>query len=123
MIKGQVTADREAVIPLAVQGVGGDEVDIEAVLDTGFTDFLTLSPTSIAQLGLLLRERAEYTLADGSKVWFNVYRAVAVWDGHDRDVLILEADGGPLVGMSLLYGHEVHLQVVDGGDVTIQALP
>jgi hypothetical protein len=38
-------------------------------------------------------------------------------------VLVLAADGGPLVGLSLLYGHRVTLDVVDGGRVSIEALP
>jgi hypothetical protein len=33
------------------------------------------------------------------------------------------AETDPLVGMGLLYGHEVRIQAVDGGTVTIEALP
>ena len=36
-------------------------------------------------------------------------------------MLVLQADGGPLVGMSLLYGNRVMLEVVDNGDVTIDS--
>jgi hypothetical protein len=49
--------------------------------------------------------------------------AVVSWDGQDRNVMVLEANGGPLLGMSLLYGSRVTLDVVDGGPVTIQTLP
>jgi hypothetical protein len=38
-------------------------------------------------------------------------------------VLVLQADGGPLVGMSLLYGSRMTLDIVDDGDVIIDALP
>lgn len=41
-------------------------------------------------------------------------------DGQERAVLVLSADGGPLVGMATLYGHDVFLHVVDGGRVTVQ---
>ena len=37
--------------------------------------------------------------------------------------MLLDADGGPLVGMSLLYGSRVTLDVVDGGPITIEPLP
>lgn len=46
--------------------------------------------------------------------------AVILWDGQERDVLVLSADGGPLVGMATLYSHDVFLHVVDGGQVTVQ---
>jgi hypothetical protein len=53
----------------------------------------------------------------------NYYRATVSWEGNDRQIPVLESDGGPLVEMALLYGHELRMQVVDGGLVTIQALP
>src|SRR5262249_60579706 len=34
------------------------------------------------------------------------------WHGRERDVIVLEADGDPLIGMSLLYGSRVTLDVV-----------
>ena len=42
---------------------------------------------------------------------------------QERDILILETDGGPLIGMALLYGYRVTPDVVDGGPVTIAVLP
>ena len=32
-------------------------------------------------------------------------------------------DGGPLIGIALLYGSRVTLDVVDGGGVTVEELP
>nr|MBC8228759.1 clan AA aspartic protease [bacterium] len=52
-----------------------------------------------------------------------VYLAKVLWHNQEREVLVLQADGGPLVGMSLLYGSRVTLDVVDGGDVIIDILP
>ncbi len=53
----------------------------------------------------------------------DVCLAKVLWYGQEREVLVLQADGGPLVGMSLLYGSRVMLEVVDNGDVTIDPLP
>ena len=52
MIEGVVNADYEAIIPLRIQGPDGRTRDIEAVVDTGFTDFLTLPPALVDELGL-----------------------------------------------------------------------
>lgn len=123
MIAGQINADREAVIPLVVRSASGQERPLEAVIDTGFTDFLTLPPSLIASLQLPFWEAVEFTLGDGSTVAFATHIAIVVWDGQDREVLVLASEGGPLVGMSLLYGYRVVIDVVDGGIVTVEPRP
>jgi clan AA aspartic protease len=123
MITGTVTPFREARISLRVRGPGGQEVILDAVIDTGFNRYLTLPPSLISTLGLSFEAPAQATLADGSIVWMNYYRAAVSWEGNDRQIPVLESDGGPLVGMALLYGHELRIQVVDGGLVSIDALP
>jgi hypothetical protein len=40
-----------------------------------------------------------------------------------RQILVDEADADPLVGMRLLKGHELKMQVLSGGKVTINRLP
>jgi predicted aspartyl protease len=42
MITGLVNPDYEAVIRLRIQGPGGHEREIDAVIDTGFNGYLTL---------------------------------------------------------------------------------
>ena len=65
----------------------------------------------------------EVNIGDGSMRFFDVYAATILWDGQVRTVAIDATDTEPLLGMSLLAGHEVRMQVVDGGTVTIEALP
>lgn len=60
-------------------------------------------------------------LADGSKVSFDTYEATVQWDGQPRSVEVDEADTTPLVGMLLLDGHELSIQVYNGGGVRIEA--
>ena len=122
---GVVTARREAVLRLQVLGAAssGQTLEVEAVIDTGFTGYLTLPGVLISQLALRLHGTREAVLGDGSRVMLDIYRGRVLWDGQPRDVQALAAEGGALVGMSLLYGHELRLSVIDGGIVTIQALP
>jgi clan AA aspartic protease len=123
MITGGVTADREATIVLEVRGTVAQPASITAVIDTGFTGSLTLPPALINSLALVHIGARRATLADGSRVNVETYEATALWDGQAVDILALAADGDSLVGMSLLYGHTLMIQVVDGGGVTIEALP
>ena len=64
MIIGEVTPEREAVIRLSVRGPGGQEAAVTAILDTGFTEYLTLSPTTVTALHLPFREAAECVTAN-----------------------------------------------------------
>lgn len=123
MISGVVTANYEATIPLVVRGVHGQESPIDAIMDTGFTGALTLPSALIATLGLPWLGRQRVMLGDGSVRFFNVYTATILWDGQPRSVEVDEADPDPLLGMSLLAGHEVRMQIVNGGAVIIEALP
>jgi predicted aspartyl protease len=62
-------------------------------------------------------------LANGTDDLCDIYAATVIWDGRARHILVEAADTDPLVGMALLYGHDVHMQVVEGGSVSIEALP
>lgn len=52
MIEGVVNAAYEPVVSLALQGPSGQTSEIEAVIDTGFTGFLTVTPALVMELGL-----------------------------------------------------------------------
>ncbi len=123
MIIGIVNANREATIRLEVIGPPGRPQDIEAVIDTGFTGFLTLPPALVTALGLSWLCRQPGILADGRVEYFDVYIATVIWDGQPRTIEVEVADTEPLVGMSLLDRHSLRIDVLSGGVVTIAALP
>jgi clan AA aspartic protease len=122
MIAGRVTGLLEAVIPLTIIGAGDCRVDIEAVIVTGFNGFLTLEFPVVRALRLPPAGSRRATLADGSTISLNVYLASLQWHGAVLEALVIEADGGPLAGMSLLQGSSVTLDVVAGGGVQIAPL-
>ena len=123
MITGTVNTNREASLLLRVRGPLGQEQEIEAIIDTGFNGFLTLPPVLVAALGLPRLGRGRAVLANGSEELFDIYEATVIWDGHPRTVELDAANTAALVGMSLLYGHDLRIHVVEGGRVTIEALP
>ena len=123
MITGVVSTRQGATIRLAVRDAGGREHEVEAILDTGFNGSVTLPPAVIAAFGLPWRTRGQVILANGTEDQCDIYAATILWDGRPRQVLIEAADTDPLVGMALLYRYEIHIQVVEGGSVVIEALP
>ncbi|CCI34809.1 hypothetical protein [Microcystis aeruginosa] len=122
MMQGIVDQNCEATIRLVVGNLDSQRQMIDAVIDTGFTGFLTLPSSVLADLNLRAYRREEGILGDGSTCIFDVYRGLVIWDGELRRIDINESDTEPLVGMGLLYGYRMQLDVIEGGTVTIQAL-
>jgi clan AA aspartic protease len=123
MIVGIVSADREAIIRLAVRGPAGHQEEVEAVIDTGFDGCFSLPPALIALLGLAWQRRGRALLADGTESIFDIHEGIVIWDGQPRRIAVDVVDMVPLVGMSLLEGHELNIQVRPTGRVEIRALP
>jgi len=122
MITGVVTDDRQAVVHLTVRGPAGQEQEIEAIIDTGFDGSLSLPSSVVNRLGLPWRRRGRALLADGSESVFDIYEATVDWDGEAQRIPVDQAETVPLVGMSLLEGYELTVQVQRGGNVTVRAL-
>ncbi len=122
MIRGVVTGNCEATLRLTLDGTDRRQEDIEVIIDTGFSGFLTLPPDLIASLGLRWRGHEKSVLADGSLHPHDVYSASVIWDGTRKIVEIDALDTDPLIGMGLLYGHDIRIQAIEGGSVTIEAL-
>jgi len=122
MIIGIVNEYVEAIIRLVVLGSKGHEQEVDVVVDTGFDGSLSLPPAIIAALGLTYRQRGRAILADGSETVFNIYEGIVNWDGQPRRIKVDDADADPLLGMELLYGYELKIEVVEGGSVIINLL-
>lgn len=121
MIEGVVNAAYEAALILSVQGPEGQSREIEAVVDTGYNGFLTLPPALVDELDLPFVTSGEATLADGSAVSFDIHMVTVDWEGQARPVEADAAETTPLVGMRLLAGHDLHVEVEEGGRVVIEA--
>lgn len=121
MIIGKITENREAVIELEVIGPDWQD-EIEVSIDTGFDGYLTLPLYLINRLGLRQAGYRQAILGDGKKVVFSLYRVRIIWHGQVREVPVLQADGGPLIGMALLNGSRVIMNVVKDGQVKIEKL-
>ena len=115
-----MNAHYEAVVHLPLLNSSGQTRDIEAVIDTGFNGFLTLSPALVAELGLTRLGQKSLVLANGSRDIFDTYGVTVLWDGQPRFVDADEADATPLLGMSMLDRHNLNIDVEDGGRVLIQ---
>ena len=123
MITGNVSVYREPVISVTVGGPSGASNKIDAIVDTGFSGFLTLPAQVIQGLGLAWRRRGRAMLADGSDSLFDIFEGTVLWNRTFRRIAVDEAECHPLVGMALLQGHELTVHAVVGGPVAIRPMP
>ena len=121
MIQGQVNAAYEAVVTLPLLDPEGRTRDIEAVVDTGFSGFLTLPTGLVDELGLPFAYMGQAILANDAEVDFDVHYVTVLWDGEPRDIEADATGSTPLAGMLLLHGHSLNIEVESGGRVLIQA--
>ena len=123
MLTGAINDDLQAWCTVEVLDLNGQPWPIEVVLDTGFNGELALPAAVIRQLDLPMGIRRPAVTATGERVSLMTYRGTVHWYGQLRSIQVVEADSEPLLGMELLLGSRVTLDVRDGGPVTIDLLP
>ena len=122
MMRARVDANLQALVPLLVQSKDGQLHSTVAVLDTGFDGCLSLPHQSIRELGLEPDLSVNVIMADGQNVLWDTWDGYVLWHGHIRNILIFETEETPLLGMELLQGSQLIVQVQVGGDVLIEEL-
>jgi clan AA aspartic protease len=123
MIRGIVTANREPVVSLRVRGPGGAVVDVDLVVDTGFTGALVLPAVVVATLALPWRSGGTAVLADGSTHQTDYYEAELEWGPGWLSVLAMSVGPEALLGMRLLAAHRLAVEGSPGGLVEIVPWP
>ena len=122
MLRGRVHR-LKAWFDIEIPAADGRYLSVDVVLDTGFSGELTLPASVVRQLDLTSMGNRYAHLATGEEVELPAWRGVILWDGRPISVEIIEAEGEPLLGMGLLIGSRVTIEVREGGAVTVDALP
>lgn len=121
MIRRNLTDDLEGYVELTVRGSAGDAV-IDALVDTGFNGFLSLSRAQITELDLEWSRYETAELADGEEVPTSVFDCEVLWGGQWRAIEVAALGTDPLLGMELLRDHRLLIDVIEGGQLTITPL-
>jgi clan AA aspartic protease len=122
MMTGVVTARLEAVLNVCVKGPDGQPQTLAAVIDTGFSGFITLPPELIAQMGLPFAGTESLVLADGNEALFRVFDIVVQWNEQPLLVRAHEANTDALIGTALLHGSCLTTEFLEGGSVRLEAM-
>jgi predicted aspartyl protease len=76
----------------------------------------------VSALNLPFRGRGSVLLGDGSESEFDIHEATVAWAGERRLTAIDVAETDPLLGIGLLLGNELTIQVTAGGVVALRRL-
>ena len=76
----------------------------------------------MVDLGLPFAYVGQAFLANDDKVEFDVHDVTVLWDGQPRHIRADATGSIPLVGMALLNGHNLYVDVAVGGRVVIRAM-
>jgi predicted aspartyl protease len=76
----------------------------------------------VAELGLYPEGQMLGVMADGRETFFPVYKAIILWHGQPQITYVSAVENDPLLGMGMLHGSELAMQVVEGGEVFIEEL-
>jgi len=121
MMIGRFLPSREFAVELTLRDLEGEPTEVTAVVDTGFSGFLTVPFSVLKRLGLSQTDTEEATLADGSVLRFGVYEVTLDWDEDERTVPVYATESAALLGISMLLGSIGTFEFIDGGTVTIEA--
>ncbi len=119
---GRVNGDLQAWLTVEIVTPGGQPRPIEVALDTGFNGQIALPAITIQRLELSEESSRLAITATGDRVRLTTYYSTMMWHGEPRIIEVVEADSEPLLGMELLLGNRVTLDVLEGGPVTIYPL-
>ena len=109
----------EAWVEISIAGDDRAFKGLEAVVDTGATDWLTLPESVVLELGLRLTSTRYVNQAHGPPIQANVYPVWVLWHGRIRRVFA-EAGNETLIGTDLLADSRLTIDWWDGGDVVIE---
>ena len=82
-----------------------------------------MSAATVAELDLPYANMGQGLLANDAEVEFPIHHATVLWDGQLIDVEADITGSTPLIGMLLLDGYRLTIDVEIGGGVFIQAKP
>jgi len=122
MIHTTVNQFLEATLDLTIHGPDGQQERLECKIDTGFDGALTLHSAVAAALDLPRVNTGRAILADGSETTFPIHRAVVEWGETRRHINVHVADTVCLLGMAMLAGHELRMEIIPDGAVRITPL-
>ena len=121
MMQGFVSR-RKVHFPVTFRLPSQPDFTLEFIVDTGFTEFLTLPLAAVTAMRLPFLYPLDAGLADGSTTRMPVHRATILWNGQERDISVVATGRRPLLGTALLEDQELRVRFRENDLVTVDEL-
>ena len=109
-----------ARVPIVVAGPEGAAKSYDALLDTGFDGAVSISWRDAEDLGLRFFRDHVIVLADGTERGAAIFAGRVRFADEWREVPITVSGDDAVVGMQLIYGARLTLDVFLDGDVDLE---
>ena len=120
MISGALNDRLEPMVVLEISNGDGHFHPVDALLDTGFSQHLTLPPNAVARLGLKPVNQIPMTLAGDREILAPVHEGLVKWFGKSKKINVIAIEGPSLLGMSLLANCKITIRAHPGGELLIE---
>ncbi len=120
MIFGHVR-DKFARLTLPLPGQE-EPLTVEFILDTGFKGYLSLPQAAINALDAVYLGDRPVAFADGVIRTRPFYQIMLEWQEETHPIEIIALDGKPLLGVELIEGSILQVEMRDGGEVSVEPL-
>ena len=122
MIEGRINDRYEPVVTISLTAPKGETREVDAVVNTGFNGFLVLPPELVEEMEMPFLHYSRSFLADDREMTLQTHQATINWNGDARRVRAIASGSAALVGMQLLEGHRLEMDIRPGGTVQIHSL-
>ena len=99
----------------------GEAAHRSVLVDTGFNGWIGLSDQTLGELNAAPTNDADIVLADGTSRTVEQFMVVVVWENNLRVVTALKS-GTDLIGMRMLQGNRLSMDVVQSGLIEVSRL-
>jgi len=121
MMQG-TTRRRQGILPITFRLPRQPNLTLEFVVDTGFTEFLTLPLAAVRAMRLPFLYNHSAYLAYGSTIRMPIHAATILWNDVERQVSVLATGRRPLLGTALLDDQELRVRFRENDLVTVDEL-
>lgn len=88
MIEGKFSSDNELIFEIDFVAEDGLQITVDALLDTGFTDWLAVNTQDAISLGWQLVDNGETRLTASGEAQFNIYAGTISLDRQDLKLTV-----------------------------------
>lgn len=117
---GEVSAVDGSLVPgisILIHWSGGEDLEVEALMDSGFSGEIALPMSVVEDLELEYAQGRIVVLADGCYHQIETFKGSVFFADEWHDVIVYSTGGNPAVGMRLLRGAKISFETVPEGSI------